>query len=258
MEHGGPALKIPWFNRSPPADRSGPAAPRTGCLKKRPESSNSGPRRFTAGLPVSPGSLSEGIEPMPIAEDGLQGTSPIPMPGCPPKLAAIYVENIRKALHQLVSRQRRGLPPQSRGLPRQLRSLESRTPRQPVAIPPAQRVLATAREPFPIWPRDYGLERPTSGPVQLHESQGEPQTHGAVDRPGARSVSAGGVSGEKHGERRSPSAGAKESGAPFRRVVLRGFAFGRRWRPSCWGQYRSRPQMDCWSYRAQLIAMERS
>jgi len=124
---------------------------------------------------------------MPIAEDAYQG-QPNPHAWMSPKLAEIYVENIRKAFTKLDP----ATPRLTAAMPRPTAPVaqpRSRTPRQPVGDPPAQRVLAHLRgEPFSLsGPGITGLEEAYLWPVNA-ESQVDPQTHGAVDRPGARSV----------------------------------------------------------------------
>ncbi|MCT0201179.1 metal ABC transporter substrate-binding protein [Synechococcus sp. CS-603] len=131
-------------------------------------------RRFTAGLPESARvSLSEGIEPMPIAEDAYKG-KPNPHAWMSPKLAEIYVENIRKAFTKLDPANAEAYRRNAEAYRAQLRSLDRELHASLSAIPPAQRVLATCEGAFSYLARDYGLEEAYLWPVNA-ESQVTPK-----------------------------------------------------------------------------------
>jgi len=112
-------------------------------------------QRFYAGLGNVPHvTLTEGITPLPIAGDAYQG-KPNPHAWMSPRLAKVYVENIRRALTRLDP------------FDTELRTSLAR-------IPPGQRVLATCEGAFSYLARDYGLTEAYLWPVNA-ESQVTPQ-----------------------------------------------------------------------------------
>jgi len=118
-----------------------------------------------------------------------------------------YVENIRKPSPSSI--------PPTRAYRRNARATAQvaqlvAESRQPVGDPPAQRVLAPAREPFPIM--GPGL-RPGGGNTSGRSMRipGDPQTHGRGESPWCAGRVPVGVS-VRHGERRSQRRVTQESG----------------------------------------------
>ena len=131
-------------------------------------------QRFYAGLPDVPHvTLTEGITPLPIAGDAYQG-KPNPHAWMSPRLAKVYVENIRRALTRLdpagaatFQRNAERYSAELEVLDRELRTALAR-------IPTGQRVLATCEGAFSYLARDYGLYEAYLWPVNA-ESQVTPQ-----------------------------------------------------------------------------------
>ncbi len=130
--------------------------------------------RFYAGLgPVPRRTLTAGITPLPIAGDAYQGR-PNPHAWMSPRLATIYVRNIRDALIQLDPQ---GAPLYRRNAERYTRELNGLDKELKAAlapIPAAQRVIATCEGAFSYLARDYGLTEAYLWPVNA-ESQVTPQ-----------------------------------------------------------------------------------
>ena len=117
--------------------------------------------------------LTEGITPLPIAGDAYQG-KPNPHAWMSPRLAKVYVENIRRALTRLdhagaatFQRNAERYSAELEVLDRELRTALAR-------IPTGQRVLATCEGAFSYLARDYGLSEAYLWPVNA-ESQVTPQ-----------------------------------------------------------------------------------
>jgi manganese transport system substrate-binding protein len=130
--------------------------------------------RFYASLPGVPHvTLTEGITPLPIAGDAYRG-KPNPHAWMSPRLAKVYVENIRRALTALDPP---GAPIYRRNAERygaQLDALDRELRASLARIPPARRVLATCEGAFSYLARDYGLTEAYLWPVNA-ESQVTPQ-----------------------------------------------------------------------------------
>ncbi len=130
--------------------------------------------RFYAGLgPVPRRTLTTGITPLPIAGDAYQGR-PNPHAWMSPRLATIYVRNIRDALIQLDPQ---GAPLYRRNAERysrELNGLDKELKAALAPIPAAQRVIATCEGAFSYLARDYGLTEAYLWPVNA-ESQVTPQ-----------------------------------------------------------------------------------
>lgn len=131
-------------------------------------------RRFTANLPGVPHvTLTEGITPLPIAEDAYQGRSN-PHAWMSPRLAEIYVENIRRAFTRLDPAGTDHYRRNAEAYRARLRELDGELRQALAAIPPQQRVLASCEGAFSYLARDYGLEEAYLWPVNA-ESQVTPQ-----------------------------------------------------------------------------------
>ncbi len=131
-------------------------------------------RRFSADRPdLTRVTLTEGIVPLPIAEDAYAG-KPNPHAWMSPKLAEVYVENIRRAFTALDPAGAATYRRNAEAYRSQLRQLdlELRTALQ--GIPPSQRVLASCEGAFSYLARDYGLQEAYLWPVNA-ESQVTPQ-----------------------------------------------------------------------------------
>src|SRR5690606_12722669 len=127
-----------------------------------------------ANLPGVPGIvLSDGIEPIPIAE-GPYGGTPNPHAWMSPDNAAIYIANIRDALSEL--------DPDNAGVYRAnaeeyLRKIDAAI--GPIrerlsSIPPEKRWLVTSEGAFSYLARDFGLREAFLWPINA-DAQGTPQ-----------------------------------------------------------------------------------
>jgi manganese transport system substrate-binding protein len=131
-------------------------------------------RRFQDQLGAVPRvTLTEGIEPLPISADAYRG-KPNPHAWMSPRLAEVYVENIRRAFTRLDPAGAATYRRHAERYRSQLRQLDRDLRSQLSGIPPAQRVLATCEGAFGYLARDYGLEEAYLWPVNA-ESQVTPQ-----------------------------------------------------------------------------------
>jgi manganese transport system substrate-binding protein len=130
--------------------------------------------RFLSGLPdVRRVVLTEGIEPLPIAGDVAAG-KPNPHAWMSPRLAELYVENIRKAFTKLDPAHAADFKRNAEAYRADLRALDKELRRDLDTLPPQHRVLATCEGAFSYLARDYGLTEAYLWPVNA-ESQVTPQ-----------------------------------------------------------------------------------
>jgi manganese transport system substrate-binding protein len=131
-------------------------------------------QRFYASLPAVPHvTLTEGITPLPIASDAYQG-KPNPHAWMSPRLAKVYVENIRRALTKLDPAGATIFRLNAERYDAQLDQLHNDLRASLALIPPRQRVLATCEGAFSYLAKDYGLTEAYLWPVNA-ESQITPQ-----------------------------------------------------------------------------------
>ena len=126
-----------------------------------------------AGSNVPIVTLSDGMEPLPIASDAAAG-KPNPHAWMSPRRAELYVDRLVEAFSRLDPAsaeqfKRRGetYKEQLKGLDRELRSALA-------ALPPNQRLLVTCEGAFSYLARDYGLDEAYLWPVNA-ESQVTPR-----------------------------------------------------------------------------------
>jgi manganese transport system substrate-binding protein len=130
--------------------------------------------RFYASLGDVPHvRLTEGITPLPIASDAYRG-KPNPHAWMSPRLARVYVENIRRALTRLDPAGATTYRRNAERYEAQLEALHGELKASLSQIPPRQRVLATCEGAFSYLARDYGLTEAYLWPVNA-ESQVTPQ-----------------------------------------------------------------------------------
>lgn len=131
-------------------------------------------QRFYATLSEVPHvTLTEGITPLPIASDAHQG-KPNPHAWMSPRLAKVYVENIRRALTRLDPAGAETYRRNAERYAAQLEALHKELQATLAQIPPRQRVLATCEGAFSYLARDYGLTEAYLWPVNA-ETQVTPQ-----------------------------------------------------------------------------------
>jgi manganese transport system substrate-binding protein len=113
--------------------------------------------RYYSNLPkVRHITLSEGIQPVAIAEDSYQG-KPNPHAWMSPKNALIYVENIRKALTDLDPTNAATYMANAQSYSQKIRALDQKLQQAIVALPPEQRALVSCEGAFSYITRDYGM-----------------------------------------------------------------------------------------------------
>ena len=130
--------------------------------------------RFLSGLPdVQRVVLTEGIKPLPIAGD-VAAAKPNPHAWMSPRLAEMYVENIRKAFSALDPAHAAAFKGNAEAYRAELRALDKELRRDLATLPPQHRLLATCEGAFSYLARDYGLTEAYLWPVNA-ESQVTPQ-----------------------------------------------------------------------------------
>ena len=114
--------------------------------------------RFYNSLPkVSHITLSEGVQPIDIAEDAYQG-KPNPHAWMSPQNALIYVENIRKALGNLDPANAPSYDANAAKYSEQIRAIDAKLKQAISAIPPDKRYIVSCEGAFSYIACDYGLK----------------------------------------------------------------------------------------------------
>lgn len=130
--------------------------------------------RFYNSLPKVPHIiLSEGVQPVDIAEDAYKG-KPNPHAWMSPKNALIYVENIRKALVKLDPANAATYEANAKAYSQQIRAIDEKLQQAIVAIPPEKRYIVSCEGAFSYLARDYGLKEVYIWPVNA-EQQATPR-----------------------------------------------------------------------------------
>ncbi|NWF59946.1 MAG: metal ABC transporter substrate-binding protein [Fischerella sp.] len=130
--------------------------------------------RFYNSLPKVPHvTLSQGFEPVNIAEDAYQG-KPNPHAWMSPKNALIYVENIRKALSNLDPANAATYAENAKTYSEQIRAIDDKLKQAIAAIPPDKRYLVSCEGAFSYIARDYSLKEVYIWPVNA-EQQATPK-----------------------------------------------------------------------------------
>lgn len=114
--------------------------------------------RFYNSLPkVARVTLSQGVQPISIAEDAYQG-KPNPHAWMSPKNALLYVENIRQALSNLDPANASVYATNAAAYSEQIRAIDSKLQQAIAAIPPNKRYLVSCEGAFSYIARDYNLQ----------------------------------------------------------------------------------------------------
>jgi manganese transport system substrate-binding protein len=130
--------------------------------------------RFYNSFPkVTRLTLSEGIQPVNIAEDAYQG-KPNPHAWMSPKNALIYVENIRKGLGSLDPANAANYDANAKAYNQQIQAIDAKLKQEIAAIPPEKRYLVSCEGAFSYLARDYGLKEVYIWPVNA-EQQATPK-----------------------------------------------------------------------------------
>ncbi len=130
--------------------------------------------RFFRNLQDVPGAVvSEGVEPMGIAEGPYQG-KPNPHAWMSPSDAMVYVDNIRKAMSQYDPENAETYAANAEAYKDQIESLVTPIRQALSTIPEERRWLATSEGAFSYLARDFGLKELYLWPINA-DSQGTPQ-----------------------------------------------------------------------------------
>ena len=114
--------------------------------------------RFYNSLPkVSHITLSDGFQPINIAEDAYQG-KPNPHAWMSPQNALIYTDNIRKALGELDPANAAAYNANAKAYSQQIRAIDTKLKQAIAAIPPDKRYIVSCEGAFSYIARDYGLK----------------------------------------------------------------------------------------------------
>lgn len=114
--------------------------------------------RFYNSLPKVPHvTLSEGFQPIDIAEDAYKG-KPNPHAWMSPQNAVIYVENIRKSLGKLDPANAATYDRNAKAYSEQIKEIDLKLKTAIAAIPPDRRYIVSCEGAFAYIARDYGLK----------------------------------------------------------------------------------------------------
>ncbi len=122
--------------------------------------------RFYANLPdhIPRVTLTQGIEPLSINDAAVAGR-PNPHAWMSPRLAMVYVENLRQALAETAPEHAEAFAANAAAYNRQLRQLDEELRQTIARLPKEQRLLVTCEGAFSYLARDYGLEEAYLWPV---------------------------------------------------------------------------------------------
>jgi manganese transport system substrate-binding protein len=117
--------------------------------------------------------LSDGVKVIPISE-GTYNNKPNPHAWMSPKQALVYVENIRKALVELVPEHKEYFNANAESYSEKIRRLDTELRESLSRVPASKRFLVTCEGAFTYLTKDYGLQEVYLWPIN-DESQGTPQ-----------------------------------------------------------------------------------
>jgi len=169
--------------------------------------------RFYNSFPqVSHVTLSEGVQPVNIAENAYQG-EPNPHAWMSPQNALVYVENIRKALGNLDPANASTYSANAAVYSQQIRAIDARLKQAISAIPPDQRYIVSCEGAFSYIARDYGLKEVYIWPVNAEQQATPKQVERVINTVKANQIPA--VFCESTVSNEAQLQVAKETGAEF-------------------------------------------
>ncbi|MEG4344336.1 metal ABC transporter substrate-binding protein [Microcoleus sp. A003_D6] len=169
--------------------------------------------RFYNSLPkVSHITLSEGVQPIDIAEDAYQG-KPNPHAWMSPQNALIYVENIRKALGNLDQANASNYDANAAKYSQQIRAIDAKLKQAISAIPPDKRYIVSCEGAFSYIARDYGLKEVYIWSVNAEQQATPKQVERVINTVKANQIPA--VFCESTVSNEAQIQVAKETGAKF-------------------------------------------
>jgi manganese transport system substrate-binding protein len=169
--------------------------------------------RFYNSFPKVPHvTLSEGFQPVNIAEDAYQG-KPNPHAWMSPKNALIYVENIRKALSNLDPTNAATYSANAKTYSEQIRAIDEKLKQAIAAIPADKRYIVSCEGAFSYIARDYGLKEVYLWAVNAEQQSTPKQVEKVINIVKANQIPA--VFCESTVSNEAQLQVAKESGARF-------------------------------------------
>jgi manganese transport system substrate-binding protein len=169
--------------------------------------------RFYNSLPkVSHITLSEGVQPIYIAEDAYQG-KPNPHAWMSPQNALIYVENIRKTLGNLDPANAATYDANAVKYSEQIKAIDAKLKQAISAIPPDKRYIVSCEGAFSYIARDYGLKEVYLWPVNAEQQATPKQVERVINTVKANQIPA--VFCESTVSNEAQLQVAKETGAKF-------------------------------------------
>ncbi|NES98682.1 MAG: metal ABC transporter substrate-binding protein, partial [Desertifilum sp. SIO1I2] len=125
--------------------------------------------------------LTEGVEPMPIAE-GPYTDKPNPHAWMSPKNALIYVENIRKAFVELDPENAETYNANARAYSERLRAIDQQLRTDLEQVPANQRVLVSCEGAFSYLTRDYGMKEIYMWPINAEQQFTPRQVQSVIEK----------------------------------------------------------------------------
>jgi manganese transport system substrate-binding protein len=169
--------------------------------------------RFYNSFPKVPRiTLSDGVQPVNIAEDAYQG-KPNPHAWMSPKNALIYVENIRKALGSLDPANAATYDANAAKYSQEIRAIDIKLKQAISAIPPDKRYIVSCEGAFSYIARDYGLKEVYLWPVNAEQQATPKQVERVINTVKANKIPA--VFCESTVSNEPQIQVAKETGAKF-------------------------------------------
>ena len=169
--------------------------------------------RFYNSFPKVPHvTLTEGIQPVNIAEDAYRG-KPNPHAWMSPQNALVYVDNIRKQLRQLDPDNAAAYDTNAANYSEQIRAIDAQLKQAIAAIPPDQRYMVSCEGAFSYIARDYGLKEVYLWPVNAERQSTPKRIEKVINIVKANQIPA--VFCESTVSNESQLQVAKETGAKF-------------------------------------------
>jgi len=131
--------------------------------------------------------LSEGIQPINIAENSYQG-KPNPHAWMSPQNALIYVENIRKALSKADPVNAATYAANAKAYSQQILAIDTKLKQTISTIPPDQRYIVSCEGAFSYLARDYGLKEVYIWPVNAEQQATPKQVEKVIETVKAKKI----------------------------------------------------------------------
>ncbi len=169
--------------------------------------------RFYNSYPQLPHlTLSQGVQPISIAEDAYQG-KPNPHAWMSPQNALIYVDNIRKGLSDLDPANAELYAANAKAYSARIQAIDRQLKQAVSAIPPEQRYIVSCEGAFSYLARDYGLKEVYLWPVNAEQQATPKQMERVIKTVKANQIPA--VFCESTVNNEAQLQVAKETGAKF-------------------------------------------